>query len=371
MNQIINFSVRLTQRYLPDAYILAIILTVLVFFFGIVFTDNSVIQMTEYWGEGFSALFTFGMQMTLVLITGYSLARTPAITKFLQKITDIPNTSGQAIALVALVSIISCYFSWAFGLVVGAILAKEMGKRHPKMHFPLIVAAAYGGEIIRGPSSSIPLVVATPEHFMEDKIGIIPASQTLFSSWNIVITLLIIVAVVFLFTRIKVHPDDVIPFKEELEQPTNQQVSSQHTDSFAEKIEQSRWMNWLLALLPLLYLGNLIFTGQFSLNLNVVILMFLTLTLLLSASAQALLDMVKEAVMAARGIILQFPLYAGIAGMMASSGLVDQIAQSFIHLSNANTFPVMTFFSAGIVNFFIPSGGGQWAIYFAHHAGGL
>lgn len=360
MNSIINFSVKLTQKYLPDAYILAILLTVIIFLSGMVFAGQSPVEMSIHWGEGFTSLFNFGMQMALVLITGFTLAQTPIVKKLLRKITTIPKTPRQSILLVTLVSFVSCYINWAFGLVVGALLAREMGKRIKGVHFPLIVAAAYSGEIIRGPSSSIPLVIATPDHFMEAQIGIIPVSETLFSSWNLLISGLILLALIALFSFIKVKKEDVVEFVDDVEHESSTEVVN--PTSFAERLEHSRLINWILAIAPALFIGSSIINGSFSLNLTTVIIIFFTLALIFQKSPMAFLDTVKDAVVAARGIIIQFPIYAGVAGMMASSGLVDIVANGFINAATPETFPVMTFLAAGFVNFFIPSGGGQWAI---------
>lgn len=359
MNGLVNFSVRLTQRYLPDAYVLAIFLSAIVFVCGMLFAGQTPIDMSNHWARGFSSLFTFGMQMALVLITGYTLAQTPPVKRFLKAITSLPKTPRQAVVLVAVVSFFACYINWAFGMVVGAILAREMGKALKGVHFPLVVAAAYSGEIIRGPSSSIPLVIAGENHFMVEQIGVVPATYTLFSSWNLIISALLLLALIIMYASIKVSKEDLVTFvdpnPEEPEDVTE-------FDSPAERLDNSRWVNWLLAVMPVIYLGNLIVTGKFSLNLNVVIITFLTLAIILHRSPMAFLDTVKDATTAARGIILQFPLYAGVAGMMSHSGLVDVVAEGFIAISNAQTFPVLTFLSAGLVNFFIPSGGGQWAI---------
>lgn len=360
MNSIINFSVKLTQKYLPDAYILAILLTVIIFLSGMVFAGQSPVEMSIHWAAGFTSLFNFGMQMALVLITGFTLAQTPIVKKLLGKITTIPKTPRQSILLVALVSFVSCYINWAFGLVVGALLAREMGKRIKGVHFPLIVAAAYSGEIIRGPSSSIPLVIATPDHFMEAQIGIIPVSETLFSSWNLLISGLILLALIALFSFIKVKKEDVVEFVDDVEHESSTEIVN--PTSFAERLEHSRLINWILAIAPVLFIGDSIINGSFSLNLNTVIIIFFTLALIFQKSPMAFLDTVRDAVVAARGIIIQFPIYAGVAGMMASSGLVDIVANGFINAATPETFPVMTFLSAGLVNFFIPSGGGQWAV---------
>ena len=201
MKAVTKFCLRMVQNYLPDAFILAILLTFVVFCGGMFLMNKSALQMIEYWGRGYSSMFVFGMQMVLVLLTGYVLALTPLAKKILNKVTGIPKTPQQALGLTALVSIASCYINWGFGLVIGAVLAKEVGKKVKGLHFPLLVAAAYGGEIIRGPSSSIPLVSATPGNFME-KLGLplTPVGDTLYSSWNLVMTAIIVIMLFILYT---------------------------------------------------------------------------------------------------------------------------------------------------------------------------
>lgn len=367
METITNFTVRVVQRYLPDALILAIMLTAIIFGLGILLADQTPMQMANHWGKGFSSLFNFGMQMALVLLTGYALALTPIARRAINRLTDLPKTPKQALTLVVIISFIACYINWGFGFVVGAILAKAMGRKMPGLHFPMVVAAAYGAEIVRGPSSSIPLVVATPGHFLEETIGIIPVTETLYSSWNILLSLLILAALILLYISITPRKEDIVSFT------ANEEESSHNKNygdigktkaemTFAERLEHSYWVNVLLAAMPVLYLiGNFHSLG-FNLNLNMVILIFLALSLLLHRSPAAFLDVIKEGIVSTRGIIIQFPLYAGVAGMMAASGLVTIFADWFISISTDHTFPIMTFISAGLVNIFIPSGGGQWAI---------
>lgn len=364
MDKITNFTVRVMQRYLPDALILAVFLTAIVFVLGIFVADKSPIDMANYWGKGFSSLFTFGMQMALVLLTGYALALTPIARKILNFLTNIPNNPKQALALVSVISFIACYINWGFGFVVGAILAKEMGKKMKGLHFPMVVAAAYGAEVVRGPSSSIPLVVATPGHFLEEKIGLIPVTETLYSGWNIVLSLVILIALVLLYISMTPKKENIIEYQadenEEVEYGAINKIKKEMT--FSERLEHSYLVNLLLAAMPVIYLVSHFKDLGFNLNLNMVILIFLALSLLLHRSPAAFLDVIKEGIVSTRGIIVQFPLYAGVAGMMASSGLVTIFADWFITISTEHTFPLMTFIAAGLVNIFIPSGGGQWAI---------
>lgn len=360
MEAVTNFSVRIVERYLPSAFVLAVILTAIVFVLGIGLTGESPMVMADYWGDGFSKLFKFGMQMTLVLLTGYVLALTPFVQSLLTGLTKHASTPRQALVLTILVSFVCYYLNWGFGMVAGAILAREMGRR-VAVHFPLIVAAAYGGELVRGPSSSIPLVIATPDHFMEDAIGIVPVTETLYSTWNIALTLGLL-ALLVIFFMLQKQPASIIRLTAEDESNDSTAPTDKANQSPSDRIENSRWPTFFLGVLAAAYLIGKVANEGFSINLNTIILIFLSLGLLLHRSPAAYLHAAERAVSAARGIIVQFPLYAGIAGMMTNSGLVTQFSESIIAMATPATFPLLTFLSAGMVNFFIPSGGGQWAI---------
>ncbi|KFF49568.1 serine--pyruvate aminotransferase [Gammaproteobacteria bacterium MFB021] len=359
MQAVTQFSVRLVQRYLPSAFVLAVILTAIVFVLGIVLGERTPLDMAQYWGEGFSSLFKFGMQMVLVLLTGYVLALTPVMQQLLGALTRQASTPRQALAITIVVSFVCYYLNWGFGMVAGAILAREMGRR-VAVHFPLIVAAAYGGELVRGPSTSIPLVIATPGHFMEDAIGIVPVSETLYASWNIALTLALL-ALLVAFFMLQKQPEQIVRL-EAADDPAADAPAQRGDGSFSDWLEHSRLPTLFLGLLAAAYLLGEVAKGDFSINLNTVILIFFTLGLLLHRSAAAYLGAVEKAVGAARGIIVQFPLYAGIAGMMTHADLVTQFSEAIISVASRETFPLWTFLSAGAVNFFIPSGGGQWAI---------
>ncbi|WP_138467278.1 short-chain fatty acid transporter [Poseidonocella sp. HB161398] len=359
MEAITNFSVRVVQRYLPSAFVLALILTFIVFALGMGLAGQSPVAMAGYWGDGFAKLFTFAMQMVLVLVTGYVLAMTPPVQAMLSALTRRAGTVRQALAITIVTSFACYYANWGFGMVAGAILAREMGRR-VHVHFPLIVAAAYGGELVRGPSSSIPLVIATPGHFMEQAIGIVPVSDTLYAWWNILLTLLLLALLVGFFMLQK-QPAEIVQFEGgEEEDPAPRPARAEMTPS--DRLEHSRLPTLVLGLLAGGYVLLQIVTGAFSVTLNSWILIFLSLGLILHPSPAAYVAVTEKAVKAAAGIIIQFPLYAGIAGMMTGSGLVTQFSDAIISVATPATFPVLTFLCAGVVNFFIPSGGGQWAI---------
>lgn len=361
MQKITKFCVKLIQQILPDAYMLAILLTLITLAAGMVFNGKSFFEMAQFWGTGFPKLFTFAMQMCMLMLCGYVLALTRFMRRIIDKVVSIPKTPRQAVAVTALFGMVFCYFNWGFGMVVGAILAKAMGTKMKGIHFPLLVAASYGGELVRGPSSSIPLVSATPGNFMT-KIGmpVVPVTETLYSSWNIICTILLLIALVTYFYSMKVDPDEIVEYHAEpvLEpEPLNR---SQMT--FAEKWEHNYIFSVLMALIPIIYLALNFSKLGFNLNMNLVILIFLSLGLLLHKDPMAYLGAVQTAIGATKGIMIQFPLYAGISSMMVGSGLVGTLSNWFVSISTPASFPTLTFLSAGLVNVMIPSGGGQWAI---------
>ena len=283
MKTVTKFCLKMVQNYLPDAFILAILLTFVVFCGGMFLMNKSALQMIEYWGRGYSSMFVFGMQMVLVLLTGYVLALTPLAKKILNKVTGIPKTPQQALGLTALVSIASCYINWGFGLVIGAVLAKEVGKKVKGLHFPLLVAAAYGGEIIRGPSSSIPLVSATPGNFME-KLGLplTPVGDTLYSSWNLVMTAIIVIMLFIVYFNMKPPANEIVEYSEKEQEKPEIRIAKKDM-TFAERLENAYWLNALFGLFPLIYLGANFSKIGFDLNLNLVILIFLTLVYICTA----------------------------------------------------------------------------------------
>ncbi len=189
MKRLIRFSTRCMQRYLPDPFLFVILLTFLVFILGVVFTDRSPYEMVQFWGEGFFGLLEFSMQMVLVLVTGYVLASSRLFKSLLGKIAQLAKSPGLAIILVTVISIIASWINWGFGLVIGALFAKELAKKVKNVDYRLLIASAYSGFLVwhAGLSGSIPLSIATENHPFENKIGLIPTSETIFSSYNLII----------------------------------------------------------------------------------------------------------------------------------------------------------------------------------------
>lgn len=375
-----NASTMVMQKFLPDAYIFAVILTIIVFIASLIATKQNFISIVGHWGKGVWSLLAFSMQMVLVLVTGHVLALSPPFKKLLDHLSNIPKTPAQGIALVSIISYTACILNWGFGLIIGAIYAKEIAKKVKAIDYRLLIASAYSGFVLwhAGFSGSVPLVIAGGDLSATggSLTEAVPVSQTLFSSYNI----FIVVGMWILLPIINVlmHPkneEDVFVIDPNLikEDVGVKKISKEEFAQMtpAEKIENGCFVNYILAILGFSYIVyyfvNSAKQGKFDLNLNIVNLIFLMFGVLFHRTPRSLIDAFGEAAKGAAGIILQFPLYAGIMGIMTGASaegvsLASVISNFFVNISTVKTFPLFTFLSAGIVNLFVPSGGGQWVV---------
>lgn len=363
MKPLISLSNRIMQRYLPDPFLFVVILTLVVFGLGLIFTDSSSMQMVQFWGEGFWALLAFSMQMVLVLVTGYVLASSPVFKRFLGFLASFAKSPGSAIVIVTVVSMIASWINWGFGLVIGALFAKELAKRVKGVDYRLLIASAYSGFVVwhAGFSGSIPLSIATEGHPFQDLIGVISTSETIFASFNIIIVAVLFVVLPITARFLMPPKDETVTVDPSL---FNETAATVETGSLtpAEKMENSMVLSMIIGILGVLFLGYYFVKNGFALNLDIVNFLFLFLGIIFHGTPKRFLTAVQEAVKGAGGIIIQFPFYAGIMGMMTASGLAVVMSEAFVSISNDVTFYFFAFLSAGIVNFFVPSGGGQWAV---------
>ncbi|USK54278.1 short-chain fatty acid transporter [Cytobacillus solani] len=365
MKALVSFFNRVMQRYLPDPFLFVIILTFVVFTLGIIFTDSGPYQMIQHWGNGFWGLLVFTMQMVLVLVTGHVLASSRIFKKGLGALASTAKSPGQAVIIVTVVSLIASWINWGFGLVIGALFAKELAKKVREVDYRLLIASAYSGFVIwhGGISGSTPLTIATEGHFSQDLIGIIPTSETIFSGFNLAIVIALFLALPLVNRLMMPSKEETVTVDPALLQDDIQAAAIEKgAMTPAERLENSRILSLLIGLFGLVFLFYYFAQNGFKLNLDIVNFLFLFLGILFHRTPKHFLEAVMNAVKGASGIIVQFPFYAGIIGMMTASGLAAVIANGFISISNEFTFPLFTFLSAGLINIFIPSGGGQWAV---------
>ena len=369
--------VHLVNRYLPDPFIFCIILTIVVFIGALPATHAGVIAVINAWGVGVWNLLAFSMQMVLVLVLGSAFANAPAIKKLIARIASIAKTPIQAIIVVTFFSLLACWLNWGFGLVVGAILAKELARQVKGVDYRLLIASAYSGFVVwhAGISGSIPLALATPDApgapgALAAATGgavthIISTSQTIFAPWNLICCLIILVCLPFINAKMHPAPGEAITVDPKLLAEAQIEYAAPVTP--AEKMENSVICSAIIAIAGLVYLVYYFATSGFNLSLNIVNFIFLILGIIFHKTPIGYVRAIADSAKGAAGIILQFPFYAGIMGMMTfapegGTSLAGVISNFFVSISNNVTFPLFTFLSAGIVNFFVPSGGGQWAV---------
>ena len=360
-----NFFTNVVHRFLPDPLIFAILLTLIVFFMGVGMTPKTTTDMVMIWGNGFWNLLAFSMQMALVLVTGHALASSGPVKSAMKAMASIANTPAQGVMLVTFVAAIASTINWGFGLVLGAMFAREVARRIPKSDYSLLIACAYIGFLTwhGGLSGSIPLIAATPGNPMEKTVGIIPVAQTLWTNYNIFITLALIVTLPFL-TRMMMKPEnEVVPVDPRLlKEDDGFQRTLGPNASIAERMEESRILGAIVAGAIFAYLGIRFAQKGVKIDINTVNLMFLGAGMLLHKTPMAYARAISAAAKGTAGIMIQFPFYAGIQLMMEHSGLGGIITNWFVMIADKDTFPLMAFLSSGLINFAVPSGGGHWVV---------
>ena len=358
------------ERYLPGAFVFAIGLTAIVAVLALIFGDLGPVELTRAWGDGLAGLLSFMTQVALVLLLGYTLATTRPVAKGLVKIAGVPKSPKAAYAFVALVASIASLISFGLGLVVGGVIALEVGRaaqrRGVRLHYPLLVASAYSGFAVwhMGYSATGPLAAATPGSFVEEAIGrTIPITETVYSSWNLMAIVAAVAVIVATVVLLAPKGDDVVvelPQRMQDDESAEQDAPGPSTP--AERVEASRVVTLIPGVALLAYLVVYFAQEGFDLSLDIVNWSFLAAILLLVRSPQELTDLISGAVRTVGDVLLQYPLYAGIIGMMTASGLAAQLSEFFTNVATPGTLGVLAFLSAGLLNIFVPSGGGQFAV---------
>ena len=354
----------LLERLFPDPFTLSLLLSLATIVFAKIWTPHGFTELVTFWGSGLWDFLRFAMQMALVLVAGQALAESPPVSRLLNKLAGVPKSMSQGVLVVSSFAMLGAWFNWGFGLVVGALLARRVSDSlarllgEDRVSRPLLGAAGYTGLAFwhAGLSGSAPLAVAQADHLLADKIGALPLASTVFSSQNLVLSALLLVLVPLFLVGLNLV--GFVVYGEEVE-------SELELTRFA----RPKWYELTLVLsVSLLALFWWIHVRP-GLGLNIIIFFFLFLGLAAHGSPRSYAAAIDRAVRGISGIVLQFPFYAGIAGVAAKSGLVVLISGQFVSLSQGvesalgfQPFLVFVFLSAGLANLFIPSGGGQWVI---------
>lgn len=360
------------QKMLPSPMSIAILLTLLTMVLATLYKpdeigfEKRVLDVLSFWNRGFWSLMEFTMQMILILVLGYVLALSGTINRFIVKLTTLVDTNAKAASLLSFVTLFISLFNWGLGLVFGAIFARKLAETYSAkglaFNYGLFGAAAYSGMMVwhGGLSGSAPLKIAEANHFLVDKIGQISLSETIFSSMNIFASgsLLILIPAFFYLIGSRLQGEQVKLFSDPIK--STETVLSEG----AEKLDFSKIFAKSFALLLLFIPIYTLFRSRNLdfINLNYINLILFGFAILAHGSIAEFLSATKKAIGSSAGILIQFPLYAGIMGIMKFSGLYLLFTQFFLDVSTASSFPFYTMLSAAIVNVFVPSGGGQWIV---------
>src|SRR6202163_909861 len=367
---------RWSARWVPNAFVIACLLTLITFAMVLLVTHGSPSDALGYWTGGFWELLEFTMQMALIVLTGYMVAVSPAASRLLELIAGLATSNRSAVALMGLVSMAASWLHWGLGLIAGPIFLQFLVRKPPRVDYRLAVAAGYLGSTCTwhaGLSGSAPLLMATPKNFMEAQVGLIPVSMTTFSSFNLTLTAGIVTVMTLPVLRLSPQADRVRTSHYILTGPPvsadGEATPDLHPDrgdrkagrSLARTIEHSYTLNLVMGLLGLAAFGSAYAGAGFRVSLNIFNFAFLFLALLLHPSPASFSAAASRGATYLHGIIIQFPLYAGIYGLIHYSGLAETIGHWFVSIAGTHTFPIIVYWYSGILSYFIPSGGSKWA----------
>ena len=383
---------RAFQRSAPDPFVIAIFLTLLTAVLALLLGrfelspgESRVVALLDAWraDSGLWYFLAFGMQMCLILVTGHALASSRPVRSVIDMLAGLPRNTAQAAGLVSVVACLAALVNWGLGLIVGALLARQVARilrdKGVAAHYPLICAAGYMGMLVwhGGLSGSAPLSMTTlqgaakvlPESYLQGlgDAGI-PLQDTLFSGMNLVVTIGLVLGVpVLLMLMAPTNPRQVRTIDEfdlpAVARNVTEPPDRPGTPGVPNRLDRSPIVVWIIALPLLLAFARYAqVTGLGRIGLNQINAVMLALGLIFHGSPRAYVDAVTEGARGCAGIIIQFPLYAGIMAMMVASGLVVRLADGFAGIGNETTTPLLSFVAAGVVNLFVPSGGGQWGI---------
>ncbi len=373
------------EKFVPSPFVIAVFLTVLTIVLALLFTENTsgeshTISILKFWEKGIwnNDLLVFGYQMMLILVLGHILVLSKPMSALTDYVTGFVHSTASAVVLVSVTTMLVAFFNWGLGLIFGAIMARKVAeaslKRGFEINYPLVGAAGYVGLMIwhGGISGSAPLKVAESGHLpalMEGIVSIETAGQlpnlistgeTVLSWWNLILFLVLLIVIpLTLYYLAKKSPTKKLSFSSKSLSSEDDEVSSS-----TNKIENSKFAGigfgvLLLAAFFIQYFDELV---ALIITPNMLNFFMLGLGIVLHGSFKSFGNALGESISGASGILIQFPLYFGIMGIMKDTGMVTMISQAFISISNEVTLPLFTFFSAGLVNIFVPSGGGQWAL---------
>jgi len=357
------------ERWFPDAFIFALLAVVIVFCAGLILGTSSL-DLAKDFGEGFWELILFTMQMTMIIVGGYVVASSPPAARVIARLASIPRTPRGAVAFVTFLASISALLSWGFSLIFSGLLAREVVRKVPDVDYRAMGAGAYVGSVsvaVLGLTSSAAVLVANRDSIPANLLkisGLIPLTQTIFTWQNILtVSLLIAVSVWIAYQSAPSGGDARTAESLGVEfDPPMQSVETRRSP--AEWLEYNGVLTFLVSLIGFFYLVQ-VFSRRGPLailDLNTYNFLFIILGLLLHWRPRSFLKAVATSVPAAASVLIQFPFYAGIFGIVTKSPVSSALARFFVRISTPGSFPVVVSAYSALLGLFLPSAGGKWAV---------
>jgi short-chain fatty acids transporter len=357
---------------MPDPFVIVILLTVVTavcaFFLA---PKGAPSQILSGWYKGIIGIFTFAFQMVLVLVTGHALANARIIKNGMQNVARLATGPYSAVAIVFTIGAAATFINWGFGLVVGAMLSREVAKQ-VRVDFAWLVAASYTSWVLwafTGLSSSIALSIASPGNPLnlveQATHSVVPLAQSVFASWNLIPGILATVLLALLFIIIRPQTSEIIaadPAALAAAENNDTEDRTKRDKTFAGRLERSRTCVMFFVTAGAAYLAIQWSTHGISLDINTVIFIFLLTGLGLHGSAHAYVSAISKAAAVVGPMLLQYPFYGGIMGIMHATGLDGVASTACIQLASAATLPFWSYIGSLFITLFIPSGGGHWAV---------
>jgi short-chain fatty acids transporter len=372
-----------TERWIPDAFIFALLATVMVFVAALIWTPSTTGQVIDAWGGGFWDLIPFTLQMSLIIITGHVLATSAPMRAAIRSIAGWARTPRGAVALVTFFALFTSWFNWGFSLIFSAVLAKEVARRVDGVDYRALAAASLlgiGSIWAQGLSGSAALQMATPGA-LQPQIreivaaggavpgGMIPFRHTIFlwqSLASVAVEMLVVVFVMWLATPPPNKAKTAAALGVDLDE--GESVAAPKP---AGSIPPGAWLEHAPLLNILIVAMGAVFVVRYfgraaeplnALSVNIINFIFLMIGILLHRTPARLMHAVAKATPAVWGVVLQFPFYAGIAAIITTTHLNERLANAFVSISSPQSFPAVVAIYSAVLGVFVPSGGSKWVI---------
>lgn len=362
-------------KYMPDAFVFAIILTLITGIGAAIWIESSPLQIIESWYKGFFDLLEFAMQIVLMIITGFSIALSPAIGRRIDSLCNYIKTPRQVYFFVIIIGALLCLVSFGW-IIITSVLARELAKRVKGVNYPFLIACTYfsGGSWVLGLSSSIPLLLNTKGNYLVETgvlNEIIPTSYTLGSSLNIAMMGLLIIgpAIIMFFIQPKSAKNkelsDLVISKEKTEPISIKEEALSLKlpfKSVSDTLNNNSILQMIIVSMGVCYIFYHFYNNGLDLNFNIMIFIFLIVGLFLHRTPMRYVIAMRRSSKNISGILYQYPFYAGIMGIMLYTGLGTEIGQLIASIATVDSYPFIAYLTGGIINFAIPSAGGEFAV---------